>query len=98
MTVEQTNYKDCPVPENLSFDEASLFWRLRLGEGIPNRKWHKPVDRQKTWEEIKVSLDQKVDCKRTSAVFQKVYPTKNFIRFWFSKVLKTLKIAFLIYD
>lgn len=53
-------YREIQLPEGLSFDEASLFWRLRLGEGLPTRKWHQPLDRTKTWEEIKTSLDQKI--------------------------------------
>lgn len=58
-------YKSIPIPEDLTFDEASLFWRLRLGEGMPSYKWHKPSDRSKSWQEIKGSLDKKISlfCK-----------------------------------
>lgn len=60
MILQMPCYKSIPIPEDLSFDEASLFWRLRLGEGMPSHKWHKPSDRNKSWQEIKVSLDQKI--------------------------------------
>ena len=86
------------MPGNLSFDEESLFWRLRLGEGIPSREWHKPLDRSKSWHEIKLSLDQKVKESRTASLFQKVYPTRTGIRGLLEKLMRNLKIAFLMAD
>ena len=91
-------YQECAIPENLSFDEESLFWRLRLGEGIPNRVWHKPFDRLKSWHEIKHSLDKKLASKRTHSIFQKVYPQSYSFRTWIDKLIKTLKRSFLLED
>lgn len=75
--LETKCYKDCVIPENLSFDEKTLFWRLRLGEGIPQRTWHRPLQKNKSWYEIKDSLDQKLYVRVADAIFQKVYPSKG---------------------
>jgi hypothetical protein len=97
MALDQKNiYQDLLIPKNLSFDEESLFWRLRLGEGIPNRKWHKPLDRQKTWHEIKLSLDKKLQAGRANEIFQKVYPKQNIFFAWLKQLFKNIKIAFLL--
>ncbi|NGX61166.1 MAG: hypothetical protein K940chlam9_00647 [Chlamydiae bacterium] len=89
MTLSKHHYKDIPAPENLDFDEASLFWRLRLGEGMPNRSWHKPLDRQKSWEKVKWSLDKKLASSRAHNIFHETFPIKS----WFHNLLITLKKA-----
>lgn len=95
-TVSKHYYKSSPVPPGLSFDEASLFWRLRMGEGVPSRKWHKPLDRSKTWHEIKAGLDQKIEDARTSALFQKTYPSGNSLKKLIAKWIRILKQSFLL--
>lgn len=86
------------MPGNLSFDEESLFWRLRMGEGIPSRDWHKPTDRTQNWHEIKLSLDQKVKEVKTAALFQKVYPARPGLLGFLTKFLRNVKIAFFMAD
>jgi len=89
-------YKSSPLPIGLSFDEASLFWRLRMGEGVPTRKWHKPLDRSKSWHEIKVGLDKKLETARTSALFQKIFPANNFLVRFISKLMRVIRRSFLL--
>lgn len=91
-------YKESPIPKNLTFDEESLFWRLRLGEGIPSRAWHKPLERNKTWYEVKANLDKKLGAARANSIFHIIYPQGNLIRSWLNKFIKTLKISFLLKD
>ncbi|MCC5831852.1 MAG: hypothetical protein JJU12_02270 [Chlamydiales bacterium] len=83
------SYKSNLAPHSLTFDEAALFWRLRLGEGIPNRRWHKPLDPSKTWHEVKAGLDQKIEASH------KNYEKGLFARF-FSKIVKVIKQSFLL--
>lgn len=91
-------YKNAFLPTNLTFDEESLFWRLKQGEGLPQRAWHKPLDRQKSWHEIKLSLDKKLQAERADAVFKKVHPQGNALIAWLKKTFRILKIAFLLTD
>jgi hypothetical protein len=98
MALEEKIYRECLIPKTLSFDEESLFWRLRTGEGIPHREWHKPLDRSKSWHEIKQSLDQKLEIERTKKIFAKVYPKRNYILRLLAKLIQNLKIAFLLTD
>jgi hypothetical protein len=91
-------YQYLSVPKNLSFDEESLFWRLRYGEGLPSREWHKPLDREKTWHEIKLDLDKKLETVQNYSVCQKVYSKRNSLLFWFTKIIQNLKMAFLLVD
>lgn len=91
------HYKSSSIPSGLTFDEASLFWRLRMGEGMPNRKWHKPLDRSKSWHEIKAGLDSKMEIKTTASLFRKIFPLKKglFTRF-FSRIVTVVKQSCLI--
>jgi hypothetical protein len=91
------HYKSSTIPSGLTFDEESLFWRLRLGEGIPTRKWHKPLDRSKTWHEIKAGLDRKIEATRTTSIFRKIFPCeKGFFARFFARISTVIKQSFLL--
>jgi hypothetical protein len=98
MAVDYKKYIDLTLPKNLTFDEESLFWRLKQGEGIPQREWHKPLDRRKSWHEIKLSLDKKLQEERTNTAFQKINPQGNGLVAWLKQTLRAIKISFLLID
>lgn len=89
-------YQNLLPPENLTFDEASLFWRLRGGEGLPHRVWHRPLEKNQTWQEIKTRLDHKLNISRASTVFHQIYPPKNRFLLLMEKFLKNIKRSFLL--
>lgn len=90
-------YKTSPPPEDLSFDEASLYWRLRLEEGMPVHKWHKPSDRSKSWEEIRTSLEQKIKVclNKKDSLFE---PLQKALFRAKNSLIATFKAAFLFSD
>lgn len=91
-------YKNHSIPSNLSFDEESLYWRLRLGEGLPTHEWHKPLERHLTWDEVKINLDQKIDHSLSTKIFYRIYPKKYQLKIWLKKLIRSVKIAFLLSD